>query len=83
MLYAKFIMEQKCGPGISGFWPKFTFLLEQQIKFDPIYCEKIMKNDRKEQRYYVRNFCILVWCLLVLVISVFGKKFACVHGLFV
>ena len=27
-----FILAQTCGPRISEFWPKPTFLLEQQIK---------------------------------------------------
>ena len=27
------MLAQKCRPGISEFWPEFTFLLEQRIKF--------------------------------------------------
>ena len=46
------MLAQKCRPRISEFWPKFTFLLEQQIKFVLMPNEIADKNRQCLDQYF-------------------------------
>ena len=48
------MLVQKSRPRISEFWPEFTYLLEQQIKFF-LTLEKDMRNILNTADYF---FCV-------------------------